>query len=904
MIFEQKDGVWAAGHDWSIFQRQFPYMGAFLYLHERQEAYLDDNCYRILHLSRESDSGLVGRDRFTQVMQDITRNPVAQQNQIYCYTVNGEQIHLRLSFVERDDKSWLGFMQDITQFMSDCTVSVDTAEYDPLTRLYHRDAFLRHTLALMRESPSVGYLAILHIHGIDQMAMQFGYGQSDRCIIAISQALQPFRSQEVIIGVRNLKEFFVYLGGDAAENPGTLFSQIRSAVSGCVVTDDFGEVLDIDLRTALSLSIGYCARPTECNDMNSLINHASFALFEAMSERKDICAFNAAHYRKDKEQYQELQYFRRLVRENLFHYHFQPIVSAKTGEVFGFEALMRAGDMPLEALRILEIAEKNKCLYDIEHATLFNTVQLMSENQDVLSDKKLFINAIPSHLLTEPDFDLLYETYGEVMEHAVIEITEQTDLDSDTIDTMKARCATAGCEFAIDDYGAGYSNTSSLLLLMPEYVRIDRILLAGIDSDAKKQRLVTDIISFCHENAMTVIAEGVETRPELRTVIRLGVDLIQGFYISKPKPFFSRSIAKVVQNEIISFNLESHRQESKTYIARNEEELELVPLALDRCTDLLVKRDSLTLIGEADRALKLSVCIEDGLDCVLTLRDVNLRAAARQTIVLGENCSLTLVLEGENTLSHMGILVPESASLTIVGDGDLNISTDRANNFAIGNDYEHAYGAITLATGGRVNLFINGEQCIGIGGGSNQGGAMIRLLSGEIAVTATGIECVGVGNHDGNARIEINDCELSVNADAASAVAVGAFVGTAEIAVNARVDIRATGNKSVGIGVLEHGRGTITIQNADISAVMNGRFISCIGTIDGSINTTVDSADITFSCEGSEIAGIGDSRGTGEIVLKDAALDMTLLAASILDVGTKTGSVSIEGGRRNVRINP
>ena len=76
------------------------------------------------------------------------------------------------------------------------------------------------------------------------------------------------------------------------------------------------------------------------------------------------------------------------------------------------------------------------------------------------------------------------------------------------------------------------------------------------------------------------------------------------------------------------------------------------------------------------------------------------------------------------------------------------------------------------------------------------------------------------------------------------------------------------------------------------------------GTIDGSINTVVDGANIALNCEGSEIAGIGDPKGAGSILLKDAELDMTMLAASVIDVGTRCGSVSTQGGRKSVRINP
>ena len=77
-------------------------------------------------------------------------------------------------------------------------------------------------------------------------------------------------------------------------------------------------------------------------------------------------------------------------------------------------------------------------------------------------------------------------------------------------------------EIAIDDYGSGYSNVNNLLRYMPEYVKIDRMLLTGIDADPHRQHFVKDIIEFTSTNDIKALAEGVETTKEMKTVIQLG----------------------------------------------------------------------------------------------------------------------------------------------------------------------------------------------------------------------------------------------------------------------------------------------------------------------------------------------------------------------------------------------
>ncbi len=89
--------------------------------------------------------------------------------------------------------------------------------------------------------------------------------------------------------------------------------------------------------------------------------------------------------------------------------------------------------------------------------------------------------------------------------------------------------------FALDDYGSGYSNELNLLELSPRYIKIDISIVRGIDTDRDKQQIVSNIVTYAHARSMQLIAEGIENDDaELRKVIDLGVDLLQGFYLSRP----------------------------------------------------------------------------------------------------------------------------------------------------------------------------------------------------------------------------------------------------------------------------------------------------------------------------------------------------------------------------------
>ena len=89
--------------------------------------------------------------------------------------------------------------------------------------------------------------------------------------------------------------------------------------------------------------------------------------------------------------------------------------------------------------------------------------------------------------------------------------------------------------FALDDYGSGYSNERSLLELSPNYIKIDLSIIRSIDTDANKRQIVSNTVSYAHQRGMKVVAEGLETADEVRTVLSLGVDLLQGFFLAMPQ---------------------------------------------------------------------------------------------------------------------------------------------------------------------------------------------------------------------------------------------------------------------------------------------------------------------------------------------------------------------------------
>lgn len=360
------------------------------------------------------------------------------------------------------------------------------------------------------------------------------------------------------------------------------------------------------------------------------------------------------------EERSEAQVVNRLLDENRFLYYFQPIVSAKTGDIYAYEALMRADVTPyLSPQKVLKYADYFERLYDVEKATFFNVLERMEEVPDTYKGRKIFINSIPGNQLVGEDEIQLETVLKRHADTVVVELTEQAELSDEALAAMKNAYTRMGIEIAVDDYGTGYSNVTNLIRYMPNYVKIDRMLLSNIQDSPQKQHFVRDIIEFSHDNQIMALAEGVETTQELRTVIELGADLIQGFYTAKPSFQLVDSIDEDIQNEILQYNGIIKR---KIYRTGKDNRVVIAKLLSDNYGMIeVIKEQSIyrdfTIVGIPGDEADMVIRIRDGYQGRIEFENVFLKKNPKNPCVkIGKDCDVTLVFKGECNISKVDII--------------------------------------------------------------------------------------------------------------------------------------------------------------------------------------------------------------------------------------------------------
>ena len=144
----------------------------------------------------------------------------------------------------------------------------------------------------------------------------------------------------------------------------------------------------------------------------------------------------------------------------------------------------------------------------------------------------------------------LEEKYAEYLGNVVLEVTEGECVDENHQNQKAKLMKKWHAELALDDYGSGYNSEKMLLSISPKFIKIDMDIIRNIDSNPDKCKIVENIVGYAHEREMKVIAEGIETIEELKQVVRLRVDYLQGYLFSKPQylpPKIRDNIVKLIQ---------------------------------------------------------------------------------------------------------------------------------------------------------------------------------------------------------------------------------------------------------------------------------------------------------------------------------------------------------------------
>ncbi|MBF0385627.1 MAG: EAL domain-containing protein [Candidatus Omnitrophica bacterium] len=230
---------------------------------------------------------------------------------------------------------------------------------------------------------------------------------------------------------------------------------------------------------------------------------------------------------------------RRIINYQLITPFFQPIFTLEPFKIYGYEALSRphSSTMLLNP-EVLFKAAINFGLYEnLEYVAWQKAIEYSAK---LLRGERLFLNCNPHLVESEKfvEFESIFKENRIKADKIVLEITERSAISDFKVYFGHLRkYREGGYRFAVDDVGGGFASLESIVETSPEYVKIDRHIISGLESNKFKRSIVKFIIDFSKENSIISIAEGVETRGEFDTLKSMGIDAIQGYFLCRPHPY-------------------------------------------------------------------------------------------------------------------------------------------------------------------------------------------------------------------------------------------------------------------------------------------------------------------------------------------------------------------------------
>ena len=429
----------------------------------------------------------------------------------------------------------IGLAEDVTATVLERKRIEHERDYDILTGLYNRQAFNRVCTELFAapERMGVAALMMMDLDNLKHINDTYGHDWGDQYIRRTGQCLRDNTPAGTVCARLSGDEFLVLFHGyrsrDAVREK---IDRLTNAMQQSVALLPSGNALHI------SLSGGIAWYPDDGQDWETLKKYADFAMYQVKhADKGRVEEFDIGVYNREAYAERTRREFRQLLSNAQVFYCFQPIYSARSGRVVAYEALMRS-DLPTlrSPATIMKLAREQGALYEIERITFtkaLETFDSLCRAGSVSGDAMLFVNSIASTSLTQEDVEYLNTRWHELCRRVVIEITEEEAIDHEALEKKRNAPGFTGM-FALDDYGSGYANENSLLELAPRFIKVDIAIIRGIDASPDKQQILRNVVAYAHPRCMKIVAEGVETAAELRTVIGLGADLLQGCFLARP----------------------------------------------------------------------------------------------------------------------------------------------------------------------------------------------------------------------------------------------------------------------------------------------------------------------------------------------------------------------------------
>jgi diguanylate cyclase (GGDEF)-like protein/PAS domain S-box-containing protein len=437
---------------------------------------------------------------------------------------------------------FVGTIQDITDRKRAERDLEKLAFYDPLTGLANRALFqrsIRRYISAAKANARQAALFLIDLDKFKEVNDSLGHAAGDELLVIVAEKLRRGMPEDV---------FLARLGGDEFAVIIPDADRAAAEAIGWHIVDMFETTLQLKQgEVSIGTSIGFVTIPEDGTEAEDLLRKADLALYRAKDDgRNRLQRFLPELSEIVQEKNRLARDLRRAMESNSgLEVHYQPQFNPTSGQVTGYEALLRWKHPErgfISPTEFIPIAESAALICDLGLWVMREGCkQMQSWIGEGHAPRDIAINVSATQLWQgefEDDVRRILAETGLAPGLLTLEVTESVFVKEGEgrIARILSNLRALGVTLALDDFGTGYSSLGYLNQLPFQRLKVDRVFVAGVDSSEQRQRLLRGIIELGRGMGMTLIAEGAERPEEVAVLRRFGCDRIQGFVFSRPMP--------------------------------------------------------------------------------------------------------------------------------------------------------------------------------------------------------------------------------------------------------------------------------------------------------------------------------------------------------------------------------
>ena len=463
------------------------------------------------------------------------------QNKEVSRLFNGEDAFYQLTLSGAIENGLLiriwGTARDVTESHHYLSALKYQASHDLLTGLPNRAALYAAIETQIKSASEHNRFALILIDldRFKEINDTLGHDVGDKLLTLIGPRL--------VNDIDDYQAFIARLGGDEFA---VLFPKIRNnqqaVVLGYRILDAIREPFELDGFTAeVNASVGIAIYPDQANDLTTLMRYADVAMYQAKADNAGVSVYRSSYDQYTPQRLSMMNDLGKAIREDQLELYYQPKIDISSGQVYGFEALLRwnhpeVGFIP--PVEFISLAEVSNIIHPLTKWVVESSIIQAKAWLDAGYEFSVAANLSTQNLSDEhfvENLGALLEKHQLPAEYLELEITESSimaypDRALRTLNEINQ----LGVALSIDDFGTGYSSLAYLKRLPVSTLKIDSSFVMDILDDAQDSIIVSSTINLAHNLGLEVIAEGVEEREILTMLQDMNCDKAQGYYMAKP----------------------------------------------------------------------------------------------------------------------------------------------------------------------------------------------------------------------------------------------------------------------------------------------------------------------------------------------------------------------------------